>query len=69
MLIKIFGPFLFGMGMGEVLFRSAIIIFAGVFIDTLAKKCPNLQILSMMNNEAAPSYFNSGTKQQYMDYR
>ncbi|KAL3884474.1 hypothetical protein ACJMK2_024613, partial [Sinanodonta woodiana] len=41
----------------------------GVFLATLSKKCPNLKILSMMNNEAAPSYFNGGTYEQYMDYR
>ncbi|XP_060602759.1 leucine-rich melanocyte differentiation-associated protein-like [Ruditapes philippinarum] len=40
-----------------------------VFISTLAKKCPNLKFLSMMNNRAAPSYFNNGTFQQYVDYR
>ncbi|XP_045184903.2 leucine-rich melanocyte differentiation-associated protein-like [Mercenaria mercenaria] len=40
-----------------------------VFISTLAKKCPNLKYLSMMNNKAAPSYFNNGTFQQYIDYR
>ncbi|XP_061179298.1 probable U2 small nuclear ribonucleoprotein A' [Saccostrea echinata] len=41
----------------------------GLFISTLCKSCPNLKFLSMMNNEAAPSYFNGGTYQQYMDYR
>lgn len=40
-----------------------------VFIGTLAKNCPNLRILSMMNNEAAPSYFNNGSYPQYVDYR
>lgn len=40
-----------------------------VFITTLAKRCPNLRYLSMMNNTAAPSYFNNGTFQQYIDYR
>ncbi|XP_060062562.1 leucine-rich melanocyte differentiation-associated protein-like [Ylistrum balloti] len=39
------------------------------FIATLVKSCPNLRHLSMMNNEAAPSFFNGGTFQQYMDYR
>lgn len=29
----------------------------------------NCRILSMMNNEAAPSYFNGGSLTQYMDYR
>ncbi|GFO17596.1 leucine-rich repeat-containing protein c10orf11 homolog [Plakobranchus ocellatus] len=41
----------------------------GFFLQTIAKNCPNLRILSMMNNEAAPSYFNGGTYQQYVDYR
>lgn len=41
----------------------------GLFINTIAGSCPNLRILSMMNNEAAPSYFNGGSYQQYMDYR
>ncbi|GFS17733.1 leucine-rich repeat-containing protein C10orf11 homolog [Elysia marginata] len=41
----------------------------GFFLQTIAKNCPSLRILSMMNNEAAPSYFNGGTYQQYVDYR
>lgn len=41
----------------------------GTFISTLSKNCPKMKILSMMNNEAAPSYFNGGTYQQFMDYR
>ncbi|XP_048739501.1 probable U2 small nuclear ribonucleoprotein A' [Ostrea edulis] len=41
----------------------------GLFISTLCKSCPNLKFLSMMNNEAAPSYFNGGTYHQYADYR
>ncbi|XP_078341603.1 leucine-rich melanocyte differentiation-associated protein-like [Crassostrea virginica] len=41
----------------------------GLFISTLCKSCPNIKFLSMMNNEAAPSYFNGGTYQQYADYR
>ncbi|XP_059178667.1 leucine-rich melanocyte differentiation-associated protein-like [Physella acuta] len=41
----------------------------GLFITTVAKSCPNLRILSMMNNQAAPSFFNGGTYQQYLDYR
>ncbi|XP_019622647.1 PREDICTED: leucine-rich repeat-containing protein C10orf11 homolog [Branchiostoma belcheri] len=40
-----------------------------VFIETVAKCFPNLRFLSMMNNEAAPSYFNGGTVPQYLDYR
>jgi len=41
----------------------------GYFISTIAENCPNLKILSMMNNTAAPSYFNGGDYQSYMDYR
>ncbi|CAL1546613.1 unnamed protein product [Lymnaea stagnalis] len=41
----------------------------GLFITSLAKNCPNIRILSMMNNEAAPSFFNGGNYQQYLDYR
>ncbi|KAI8772385.1 leucine-rich repeat-containing protein [Biomphalaria glabrata] len=40
-----------------------------LFIATVAKSCPNLKILSMMKNEAAPSFFNGGDYQQYKDYR
>ncbi|KAK3788575.1 hypothetical protein RRG08_031231 [Elysia crispata] len=38
-------------------------------LSTVARSCPNLRIFSMMNNEAAPSYFNGGTYEQYLDYR
>ncbi|XP_046546782.1 leucine-rich melanocyte differentiation-associated protein-like [Haliotis rubra] len=41
----------------------------GVFVDTISKTCPNLRFLSMMNNAAAPSYFNGGSYQQYVDFR
>ncbi|KAK6185265.1 hypothetical protein SNE40_007535 [Patella caerulea] len=40
-----------------------------VFIATLSKNCPRLRYLSLMNNEAAPSYFNGGTLQQYNEFR
>ena len=30
---------------------------------------PNLLCLSMMKNEAAPSFFNGGSKKDYDDYR
>ncbi|UJR15450.1 hypothetical protein I4U23_002393 [Adineta vaga] len=40
-----------------------------VFIQTLAKHCPQLKYLSMMNNPAAPSFFNGGSFKQYTDYR
>ena len=43
--------------------------FTAVFISSLSKSCPSLRFLSMMNNEAAPSYFNGGTYNQYKDYR
>lgn len=39
------------------------------FIETVAMYFPNLKYFSMMNNEAAPSYFNGGTYHQYKDYR
>lgn len=40
-----------------------------VFIEHLASSVPQLKHLAMMNNEAAPSFFNGGTKQQYVDFR
>ncbi|CAF3491746.1 unnamed protein product [Rotaria sp. Silwood1] len=40
-----------------------------VFIQTLAISCPQLKYLSMMNNPAAPSFFNGGSYKQYVDYR
>ncbi|KAM6909480.1 leucine-rich melanocyte differentiation-associated protein [Xenentodon cancila] len=40
-----------------------------VFVEELRRKFPNIKILSMMNNEAAPSYFNGGSLTQYIDYR
>ncbi|XP_020792071.1 leucine-rich repeat-containing protein 72 [Boleophthalmus pectinirostris] len=40
-----------------------------VFVEEVRKKFPNIKILSMMNNEAAPSYFNGGSLTQYKDYR
>ncbi|RDD39808.1 Leucine-rich repeat-containing protein C10orf11-like protein [Trichoplax sp. H2] len=40
-----------------------------IFIEKIAKAFPNLKYLSMMNNQAAPSYFNGGTLYQYTDYR
>ena len=44
-------------------------LFVANFVSTLCKSCTNLRYLSMMNNEAAPSYFNGGSYQQYTDYR
>lgn len=41
----------------------------GFFISMLEQSFPNLECLSMMNNPAAPSYFNDGTYEQYKDYR
>ncbi len=38
-------------------------------MSTLRRSCPSLQQLSLMNNEAAPSYFNGGSYTQYKDYR
>ncbi|XP_031567501.1 leucine-rich melanocyte differentiation-associated protein-like [Actinia tenebrosa] len=40
-----------------------------VFIESVSKNFPNLKYFSMMHNNAAPSYFNGGTYQQYKDYR
>ncbi|XP_028661859.1 leucine-rich repeat-containing protein 72 [Erpetoichthys calabaricus] len=40
-----------------------------IFVEEVKKKFPNIRMLSMMNNEAAPSYFNGGTLKQYVDYR
>ncbi|XP_013876545.1 leucine-rich repeat-containing protein 72 [Austrofundulus limnaeus] len=40
-----------------------------VFVEEIKRKFPNIKILSMMNNEAAPSYFNGGSLTQYQDYR
>lgn len=40
-----------------------------VFVNRISQDLPNLKFLSMMKNEAAPSYFNGGTKQQNQDYR
>ncbi|XP_029311160.1 leucine-rich repeat-containing protein 72 [Cottoperca gobio] len=40
-----------------------------VFVEEIRRKFPNIKILSMMNNEAAPSYFNGGSLNQYKDYR
>lgn len=40
-----------------------------LFIDNISSTFPSLQYLSMMKNKAAPSYFNGGTKQEYLDYR
>lgn len=45
------------------------IVNLGFFISMLEQSFPNLQCLSMMNNPAAPSYFNDGTFEQYTDYR
>ncbi|XP_044197506.1 uncharacterized protein LOC122973819 isoform X1 [Thunnus albacares] len=40
-----------------------------VFVEEIRRKFPSIKILSMMNNEAAPSYFNGGSLTQYKDYR
>ncbi|XP_015200300.1 leucine-rich melanocyte differentiation-associated protein isoform X1 [Lepisosteus oculatus] len=40
-----------------------------IFVEELRRKFPNIRFLSMMNNEAAPSYFNGGSLTQYLDYR
>ena len=40
-----------------------------IFIESVATHFPNLVQLSMMDNPAAPSYFNGGSKQEYHDFR
>eukprot|EP00117_Sycon_ciliatum_P046445 scpid84116/ scgid33265/ Leucine-rich repeat-containing protein C10orf11 homolog len=40
-----------------------------VFIDQVKKSLPKLRFLSMMNNEASPSFFNGGSFEQFEDYR
>ncbi|KAM9718010.1 leucine-rich melanocyte differentiation-associated protein isoform 2-T2 [Menidia menidia] len=40
-----------------------------VFVEEIRRKFPSIRFLSMMNNEAAPSYFNGGSLTQYIDYR
>ncbi|XP_063893788.1 leucine-rich melanocyte differentiation-associated protein isoform X1 [Helicoverpa armigera] len=39
------------------------------WVGKLKESCPNLQILSLMGNPAAPSYFNGGTFYEYLQYR
>lgn len=40
-----------------------------MFMENVGVLFPRLRQLSMMNNPAAPSYFNGGSKQDYLDYR
>uniref|UniRef100_A0A3B3H6T1 U2A'/phosphoprotein 32 family A C-terminal domain-containing protein n=1 Tax=Oryzias latipes TaxID=8090 RepID=A0A3B3H6T1_ORYLA len=40
-----------------------------LFVEEIRRKFPSIRILSMMNNEAAPSYFNGGSLAQHIDYR
>ncbi|XP_031440815.1 U2 small nuclear ribonucleoprotein A' isoform X2 [Clupea harengus] len=40
-----------------------------IIVEEIRCKFPNIKILSLMNNEAAPSYFNGGSLPQYLDYR
>ncbi|KAJ3585332.1 hypothetical protein NHX12_014053 [Muraenolepis orangiensis] len=40
-----------------------------VFVEEIRCKFPNIKVLSMMDNEAAPSFFNGGSLTQYRDYR
>ncbi|XP_076828547.1 leucine-rich melanocyte differentiation-associated protein [Brachyhypopomus gauderio] len=40
-----------------------------IIVDEIHCKFPNIKLLSMMNNDAAPSYFNGGSLSQYIDYR
>lgn len=46
-----------------------LLVFAALFIDNLAESCPNIEQLCMMNNPAAPSFFNGGSYMQYQDFR
>ena len=40
-----------------------------IFIENVVNAFPCLRYLSMMNNEAAPSYFNGGSLEEFNDYR
>ena len=40
-----------------------------IFVEAVGNAFPHLKHLSMMDNEAAPSYFNGGSKEDYHDYR
>ncbi|KAA0723947.1 hypothetical protein E1301_Tti024205 [Triplophysa tibetana] len=40
-----------------------------IIVEEICYKFPNIRFLGMMNNEAAPSYFNGGSLTQYVDYR
>ena len=40
-----------------------------IFIKNVCLSCPNLKYLSMLNNPAAPSYFNGGTVAEHKNYR
>lgn len=40
-----------------------------IFIEKVASSFPDLRYLSMLDNAAAPNYFNGGSKQEYEDYR
>ena len=40
-----------------------------IFIENVMNAFPCLRYLSMMNNEAAPSYFNGGSVEEFNDYR
>ena len=44
-------------------------IYIPLLTDNIVTNFPNLKYLSMMKNEAAPSYFNGGSKKDYQDYR
>ncbi|XP_064470620.1 uncharacterized protein LOC135385314 [Ornithodoros turicata] len=39
------------------------------FVPSLARSCPNLRHLSLMGNEAAPSYLNGRSQQDNTNYR
>ncbi|EDQ84689.1 uncharacterized protein MONBRDRAFT_29997 [Monosiga brevicollis MX1] len=41
----------------------------GVFVEDVKRAFPKLRVLSMINNPAAPSYFNGGSKAENTEYR
>lgn len=43
--------------------------FVRGFFDQVSKAFPKLKTLSMMNNPAAPSYFNGGSVEENREYR
>ncbi|XP_076354808.1 leucine-rich melanocyte differentiation-associated protein-like [Tachypleus tridentatus] len=46
-----------------------LIVDFSTFIPVLARSCPALNILSLVGNDAAPSYFNGKTLEENLKYR